>query len=113
MVVAVVAMGMVQPCLTGLVDNKVAGVIAVRHRLMAAARATNMVCIVPQVAIRRTATFRILFRHADDMLDDGSVGRLVVQVAVMGIIDVTIVADGYVTTVWAMLVRVISMQWTI
>ncbi len=64
-VVAVTAVGMVQPALDQIID-----MIAVRDRFMTTARSMNMICLMSRMAERRRAASRIRSTDLDRMLFD-------------------------------------------
>ena len=99
-VVAVVAVRMVK-----MIVHQVINVVAVRNRLMAAVRAVLVTLLVRSTFMVRRAGRRV--RRADRQgmfLDLAAI--LVVQVAVVQVIDVSIVLDGRVPAVGAVLVGV-------
>ena len=103
MVIAVVAVRMMQPAL-----DEIVGVVAVRYRIVPTAGAmdmTSLVAFVPK--LRRTAT-RVLVGHFDHMLVDG-VTILMVQMAVMQVIDMVAVLQRDVTAGRAVMMGVFGM----
>ncbi len=93
-VVAMIAVGMVQATIDEVVD-----VIAVRDRLVTAAGSMH----VPVAPDFRRAARRIALAHFDDMLVDTSI-MWVQEMSVLQVIDVVAMADGDVPAAWAMLV---------
>jgi hypothetical protein len=101
-IVAVVAVRVVQMAVDQIVD-----VVAVRHRLVAATRPVLVPRLVAGAAVIGRAAVGIAGRHLDDVLVDViAVGM--VQVAVVQIVDVVAVANGAMTAVGTVLVRVIG-----
>jgi hypothetical protein len=103
-VVAVVAVRVMQ-----VARDQVIGMVAVWHRLVAAARAMPMVRVMPAAAVVRRATVGIPRAHGDDMLVVMAIVR-VMKMAVMEIIDVAIVAHGDVAAARTVCMRVVSMN---
>jgi len=97
-VVAVIAVRVMQ-----VVGDAVVDVIAVRHRLVAAARTVNMAGLMTAAAMVRRAALRIGAGHLYHMLIDMAVMR-VVQVAVMQIVDMTAMPHGRMAAARPMLV---------
>jgi hypothetical protein len=64
-IVAVVAVRVVK-----MASDAIIHVVAVRHRLVAAAGPVYMACRVPTAAMVRSAAGRVLARHLDHMLVD-------------------------------------------
>ena len=81
MVVAVIAVGMVQ-----LPRDQVVDMIAVRNRLVTAARTMLVIGFMTRVAERRRAMVRILGAHLDRVLLD-DVAVLMMQMTVMKVVD--------------------------
>jgi hypothetical protein len=96
MIVAVIAVRMVEPTVHNVID-----VISVRHRLVTTTGAVHVAVAVMNVASARTSR-RILFGHLEGVFFDTAVGILVMQVAVVNKIDVIAMADLGVTTALAM-----------
>jgi len=101
-VVAVVAVGMMQ-----VTVDKVVDVIAVRYRFMTTSGAVNVIRIVATTLMRRRAAIGIGLTHLDLVLNDGPVIGDVMQVPVMQIIDVIDVPDARVLAVGSVLVVMI------
>jgi hypothetical protein len=98
-----VAMRVMQMALDPVID-----MIAVRHRLMAAAGAMNMPCRVTGAAMVQGAAVGVVAGHLDHVLVD-MVRMRVVQVAVMQIVDMAAVPDRGVAAAGTMLVSVLGM----
>ncbi|MDB5785387.1 MAG: hypothetical protein JWQ50_5302 [Caballeronia mineralivorans] len=103
MVVAVIAVRMVQVAVDEIVD-----VIPVRHRFMAAPWSVNVARLVTAAA--RRAFVRIFGAHFELMLVYMIAVRMM-QMTVMQIINVIVVLDRSMSTVRAMLVVVLSVMW--
>lgn len=99
MVVAMVAMGMVQPAIDQIID-----MIAMRHRFMAAAGTMHMVAGQPCIAAGRVGG-----ADRDDMFIH-MVAMRMMQMPVVQIIDMAIMGDGGVATAGAMNMGVIGMD---
>ena len=102
MIVAMVAMVMMQPAV-----DKIVNVIAMRNRLMPAAGAMDMTRFMTFVAMRPRALGRVLGVHFNNMLLDFG-PCLVVQMSIMQIVDMVAVLHGKVTAFRAVLVRMLS-----
>jgi hypothetical protein len=100
-VVAVVAVRVVQVAV-----DQVVGVVAVRHRFVAAAGTVAVALVVTAAGVLRGAIGRVGRADLDRMALDAAFAH-VVQVAVVQVIDVVAVLDGGVAAGWAMLVVVI------
>jgi hypothetical protein len=100
MVVAMIAVGMMEVTFDQIVD-----VVAVRHRLMAAARTVNVACLVSFTAMMRRACVRIRTGHGQLMLIV-MIAMGMQQVAVLEEIRVPVVFDGHVAARFAVLVNV-------
>ena len=99
-VVAVALVGVVQVAVDEVVD-----VIAVRHRLVAAARAVHVAAVV--AGGRLGVSVGVLSRHlVRVLLDLGAV--LVLQVALVQVVDVVTMLDGGVAAAGAVLVGVVA-----
>jgi hypothetical protein len=96
MIIAVVAVRMMQVSL-----DQIIGVIPVRHRFMAAARAMAMSCIMAAAAVVRRAALGIVGAHFHDMLVDVILVRMM-QMAVVEIIDVSLMSNRDVPATWSM-----------
>ena len=87
--------------------DKVIDVIAVRHRLVPAAGAMSVVvCVLAAVVLRRAAG-RIGCVHSQRMLLN-AVRRMMVEMAVVQVIDVAIVLDARVPATRAVLMVMIA-----
>lgn len=87
-VVAVVAVGVVQVTIHQIVD-----VVAVRDRLVATPLAVDVVCVVAAAVMVGRAGGRVAVRDLDDVLID-VVTMGMVQVPIMQVVGVPIVLDG-------------------
>jgi hypothetical protein len=87
-VVAVVAMRMVQVAIDEVID-----VVAMRHGFMTATRSMNMAFAMSRALMLRRAPVGVGGRNLDHMLIDMPVVH-VVQMTIMQVIDVAIMADG-------------------
>jgi hypothetical protein len=103
-VVAVVAVRVMQVAV-----DQIVGVVAVRHRFVAAAGAVPMVCVMAAAAMIRGAAVGIARADGDDMLVDMAVVR-VMKVAVMQVIDVAVVAHGDVAASRTVGMRMVGMD---
>jgi hypothetical protein len=102
MVVAVVAVGVVQVPIDEIVD-----VIAMGHRLVAASRTMHVTRLVPAALVRRRTGIRVLRRHLDRVFID--VARVhVVQVAVVQIVHVVTMLHGGMAAAGSMLMGVVG-----
>lgn len=104
-VVAVVAVGVVQVAVDQVVD-----VVAVRDRLVTAAGAVHMVSIVAVAVVLGCATGRIGIIHFQFVLHDGAIGLLVMQMAVVQVIHMVPVFNRGVSAIGAVFVVVIGMN---
>ena len=89
--------------------NKVVNVIAMRHRLVSAARSVNMTRLVARTCVLRGADIGILFRDLDHMLVN-VIAVHVMQVTVVQIIDMIGMLHGRMTAPRTMLVVVLCMM---
>jgi hypothetical protein len=87
-VVAVIAVWVMQPALDKVVD-----VVAMRHGFMAAIRPMPVRCVVAAGAKLRITAVRIAVIHGDDMLLGAAVLGML-KVAVIKVIDVTFMLHG-------------------
>ena len=88
--------------------DDIVDVIAVGHRFVSAARPVDVVGIVVIAGVIRGAAVRVLVAHRDFMLFYSVLG-LMMEVAVVKIIDVTVVFDGGMSAVGTVLVIVVFM----
>jgi hypothetical protein len=105
MIIAVPAMWMMQ-----MAVDQVVGMIAVRDRLMSAARAVNMCLIVPACRIGSGTTVGIRSAYRKGVFIDNIVAHHMVQATVVKIIDMAVMQDGYMTasgTVHMSVIRVL------
>ena len=107
MIVAVIAVRMVEMTFDQIVD-----VIAVRHGLMAAARAMYVPCRMPGARMLRSAGRWIGGSHRQHMLDDRAVAVGVMKMTVVQVIDVTFVLNGGMPAIRTVLMFVMSMYFT-
>jgi hypothetical protein len=91
MIVAMIAVWMVKSAV-----NEIVHMVAVRNRLVAAAGAMVMFPCVAQLAFELPTSVRVGLGDGDHMLFD-AVTLLVAQVAIMNVIDVSVVFDCCVT----------------
>lgn len=101
MVVAVVAVGMME-----MVADEVVDMVAVRDLRVPAIGAVDVSVVVPTAVVRRGARVGIGVGHLEDVLVD-VVAVGMVEVPVVQIVDVIAVLDGDVAAPGAVLVRVI------
>lgn len=92
MVIAVAVVRMVQVAL-----HQVVNMVAVRDRLMATAFPMNVAGIMPRTGVIWCALVRVGLAHLKYMLVNVARVRRM-QVAIVEIVDVTVVQDGSVTT---------------
>jgi hypothetical protein len=104
MVVAVVAMDMVQVAIDQIID-----VIPMRYGLVAAVRTVAMSLIVFAAIVVRRTVGGIVATHFQTMLLDSPAGRMV-QMAIVQVVNVTIVLDSRVTAFGTMLVRMVRVM---
>jgi hypothetical protein len=88
--------------------DEIVDVIAVRHRLVPATGSMHVTGLVPGAAMLGRTTIGIAVGNLDHMLVDMVAVRMM-QMPVVQIVDVTVVADGYVAAVGTMLMRVVRM----
>lgn len=103
MVVAMVAVGMVQVSI-----NEVVHMVAVRNGFVAAARTMDVTRCVSCAGVLGRAGVRIRWSHGDDVLVNVLIVRMV-QVAVMQVVDVALVNHGGVAASWSMLMIMVLM----
>jgi hypothetical protein len=101
-IVAVVAMGVVQVSVDQVVD-----MVAVRHRLVPASRPVRMRAVMAAALVTGRAPVRIGRRHLDRVLIDVILVH-VVQMAVVEVVDVIAMANGSMPAPRAVLVRVVG-----
>jgi len=89
--------------------DEVVDVIAVRHGGVATACAVHVAGLVPAAAVVRGALGRVLGAHGERVLLDG-LAVLVVQMAVVQIVDVAVVSDAGVAAAAAVRVRVMGVR---
>jgi hypothetical protein len=98
-IVAMIAVWMVQPAVDQIVD-----VVAMRHGFMAAVRPVPVRCIVASGVELRIAAIRIAVAHGDDMLLGAAVLGML-KMAVIEVIDVAVMLDGEMAASGAVNVR--------
>ena len=98
MIVAMIAMRMVQAAVDEVVD-----MVAVRNRFVAAIGTVHMVVAVSDMIGQRRAFVRVLFADFDDM-HVGMVFMGMMKVAVVQIVDVAVMLDRRVAAVGAVFV---------
>jgi hypothetical protein len=103
-VITVVAMGVMQMTVDEVVD-----VVSMGDRLMSTAGTMHMRCIVAAALMFRGAVGGVGAVDGEDMLVNVAFMR-VVQVSIVQVVDVTIVLDGCVATIWAVGVTVVSVN---
>lgn len=105
MVVAMIAMWMVQTAVDQIVD-----VVAMGHSLVAASRTVNMFWLVPHAGLTRRADIRVRGRDFNHMLIDVA-SMHVMEVAIMQIVDMVPMFHSRVAASWPVLMAVIGMVW--
>lgn len=103
-IVAVVAVGMMQVSIDQIVD-----MISVGHRLVTAIRSMAVSRVMPAAAMLGRTAIRVCRTDLDDVLIDVIVVR-VMQMAVVQVVDVTVVPDCDVAAALAMDVRMIGVN---
>lgn len=96
---------MVQSTVDQIVD-----MISVRHRGMPAARAVHVPSLMRGGRLARRAAIRIRVAHLELMLDDHSVRILMVQMAIVQIVDVALMRDPHMTAPGTVLMRMVPMN---
>jgi hypothetical protein len=104
-VVAVVAVRVVK-----MAGDAIIHVVAVRHRVMAAAGAVHMARLMPAAAVIGGAPVGVLARYLDHVLIDMIFVR-VMEMAVVQIVDMATMAHGRMSAIRLMLMRVVGMGW--
>jgi hypothetical protein len=89
MVVAMALMRMVKVSIDEIID-----VVSVRDRRMPTSRPMHVVFLVPGASMPPGASIRIHRCHTEGMLFDTSIGGLVMQVAIMEVVDMVVVLNG-------------------
>ncbi len=97
-------MGVVQMTIDQIID-----VVAMGHRFVAAARAVDMAAVMSATIVLGGAGARVGGRHADDVLIDMALVR-VMEMSVVKIIDMIVVLDGGMTAAGLMLMGVFRMS---
>ena len=103
MVIAVITVDMVQVTIDKVVD-----VVAMRNRWVTTPRPMNMVHIVTAADVCRRACVRVGVRDRNRVLIDVAIMGMV-QVTIVKVIDMAIMHDGCVTAVFTVFVFVIWM----
>lgn len=103
MVVAVIAVRVVQMATYQVID-----MIAMRHRLMTAARAVHMSCGVAVTLVAWCAALGVIGVHRQTVLVD-MIAVHMVQVTIMQVVDMAIVLDRRMTAARLVLVAVVGM----
>jgi hypothetical protein len=104
-VVAMVAMRVVQPAIDEVVD-----VVAMRHGFMPAAGTVDVACFVSTAVLTRRAAVRVRLADLDDvLLDMVAVG--VMQVAIVQVVHVVPVAYGGMPAARSVFVVVVRVMW--
>ena len=94
-----------------MVGDAVIHMVAVRHCLVAAARAMNMTRLMPAATMVGGAIVGVLARYLDHVLVDMTFMRMV-KVPVVQIVDVATVAHGRVPASQPVLMSMVSMGWS-
>ncbi len=102
MVIAMIAMGMMQMSIDQIID-----VITVRHSFVSAIGTMYVTCIMTTATVRWRASVGIGFGNVDFVFDDLTVLVNVVQVTVVQVVDVVAMLDSSVFTIGAVLMVVI------
>ena len=105
MVVAVIAMGMVQ-----MPVDEVIHVIAMGYRFVPTTGSVHVTSFVTAAFVFGGARVCVGVADFDDMLFNGAIGVLMVQVTVVQVVSMTIVIHGGMTTLLTVLVLVIGMR---
>ncbi len=103
-IIAMVAVRMVEAAVDEVID-----MVAVRNRLMPAAGPMDVPRLMTLVAIIRRALVRVSRAHFDDVLID-LVSVLMVEVAIVQVVDVITVLDREVTAVGAVMVGMLGLD---
>jgi hypothetical protein len=88
--------------------HQVISVVAMRNGFMPAARTMNMLGVVVRMAKVGRTTIRVLRTHFDDMLFDHG-AALVMQMAVVKVVDVIAVLDRNMAAGRSVFVRMVGM----
>jgi hypothetical protein len=104
-IVAVVAVGMVQMAVDQVID-----MVAVRDGRMSAAGTMHMGRVVPAARMRRSASVGVAFRHAEGMLLHGPASGLMVQMTIVQVVYMPIMLHGDVTAAGTMLMGVVGVK---
>jgi hypothetical protein len=98
-------MGVMKMAIDQIVD-----MLAVRHRFMPAAGAMCMLLRMPRALMFRCAIFRVGTRYTDHMFVNMVVMQ-VVQMAIVQIVDVTVMHDARMPASWTMRMSMIFVLW--
>ncbi len=101
MVIAMIAMLMMQPPVDEVVD-----MVAVRHRLMAAPGTMDVTGLMALMAVFRSAAVWIVLRHLDGVGLAVAASRMV-KLTIMEIVHVVAMPDSDVAASWAVFVRMV------
>ena len=101
MVIAVVTVGVVEVSVDKVVD-----VVPMRNGWMPAARAMDVIRIVAGTAVLRGAGRRVGYVDVDAVLID-MVSVRMVQVTIVKVVNMIVVLDGQMATVWSVFVGVV------
>jgi hypothetical protein len=104
-IVAVVAVGMVEAAINEVID-----VIAMRHRLVSATRSVVVPVLVGAGVVRRGAAAGIVCGHFEGVFLDRAIRILVMEVAVVQVIEVIAVTNRGVSASVAVLVVVVFVK---
>jgi hypothetical protein len=96
-------------CVVEMPRDDVIDMIAVRYAFVAATRAVLVRCVVPRARMPAGARRRIFAACRNDVFVDVAFVR-VVKVAVVEVIDVTLVADCRVSAVFLMCMLMLGMH---
>ena len=105
-IVAVVAVRVVK-----VAGNPIVDVVAMRHRLVPAAGAVYVSCLMRTTAVVRGAVFGVLARYLDHVFVDMIFMR-VVEVAIMQIVGIAAMADGGMSAARSMPVLMVGVGWS-
>jgi hypothetical protein len=92
--------------------NQIIDVVTMRHGLMAAVRAVNMVMIMANMVLDRLAAIGVFAGDFDDMFVD-VIAMGMMKVSVMQIVDMIVMLDGNMSTASAVLMVVVIVMWKI
>jgi len=104
MIIAMIPMRMMEPAL-----HQIVHVIPMRDRFVAASRTMHMLGFMSAVPKGRCAIIRIFGAHLNDMLLD-DITCLMMEMAVVEIVDMVAMLDCDMTAGWPMRMRMIGMN---